>query len=91
MLESFKGEIEQIPPMYSAIKYKGKPLYKLARQGKKVERKPRKVEIFSLKLLEFDGGKALIDVECSKGTYIRTLCSDIGKSLGVGGIHVLFS
>ncbi|WP_027338743.1 tRNA pseudouridine(55) synthase TruB [Halonatronum saccharophilum] len=84
VLEGFQGDIEQIPPMYSAIKYKGKPLYKLARQGKKIKRNPRKVRIFSLDLLQFNGNKALVDVECSKGTYIRTLCSDIGKSLGVG-------
>jgi len=84
VLEEFKGEMEQIPPMYSAIRYKGKRLYELARQGKKVERKPRRITIYDLEMVEFDGKKLTIDVECSKGTYIRTLCADIGKRLEVG-------
>ncbi len=84
VLGKFRGEIGQIPPMYSAIKYKGKRLYELARQGKKVKRKERKITIYDLKLVDFSGDKAIIDVECSKGTYIRTLCADIGKELDVG-------
>jgi tRNA pseudouridine55 synthase len=84
VLDEFKGEIEQVPPMYSAIRHKGKRLYELARQGKKVERKPRKITIYDLKLIDFDGQKLIIDVECSKGTYIRTLCADIGKRLEIG-------
>jgi len=83
---SFVGEQEQIPPMYSAIKKDGKKLYELAREGKTVEREPRKINIFSIDILEIDLEKpsVTIDVHCSKGTYIRTLCEDIGISLGVG-------
>ena len=81
---SFVGEIEQIPPMYSAIKQNGKKLYELARQGIEVERKPRKVTINSIDILEINGKTVTIDVSCSKGTYIRTLCADIGEKLGVG-------
>lgn len=82
---SFVGEIEQIPPMYSAVKIEGKKLYELAREGKTVERKARKVCIHSIKITEMDLPRIEIEVKCSKGTYIRTLCSDIGKKLGVGG------
>ena len=85
VLERFKGEQEQIPPMYSAVKIGGKKLYEMARQGKTVERKPRKIEILELELLEGSGKEFLIRVKCSKGTYIRTLCHDIGKALGCGG------
>ncbi len=81
---SFVGEIEQIPPMYSAIKQNGKKLYELARQGIEVERKSRRVTINSIDILKIDGVRVTIDVSCSKGTYIRTLCDDIGKKLGVG-------
>lgn len=81
---SFVGEIEQIPPMYSAIKQNGKKLYELARQGIEVERKSRKITIHSIDILKIDGERVTIDVSCSKGTYIRTLCEDIGKKLGVG-------
>ncbi|TDX51879.1 tRNA pseudouridine(55) synthase TruB [Orenia marismortui] len=84
VLKEFIGEIEQIPPMYSAIKHNGKRLYKLARQGKKVKRKPRTIDIYNIDLVSFEGKKLIIDVECSKGTYIRTLCADIGKRLGIG-------
>ena len=84
MLERFRGEIEQLPPMYSALKRDGKPLYEYARQGIEVERKPRQVIISRLDLLSFDGIDAVIDVDCSKGTYIRTLAADIGDSLGCG-------
>lgn len=83
-VNSFVGEIEQVPPMYSAIKQNGKKLYELARQGIEVERKPRKVTINSIDILEIIGERVKIDVSCSKGTYIRTLCEDIGKKLGVG-------
>ncbi|HEB56515.1 MAG TPA: tRNA pseudouridine(55) synthase TruB [Gammaproteobacteria bacterium] len=80
----FKGEISQIPPMHSAIKVNGQPLYKLAHQGIEIERKPRQVEIFSLELLRQAGDELDIDVHCSKGTYIRTLVQDIGEELGCG-------
>lgn len=81
---SFVGEIEQVPPMYSAIKQNGKKLYELARQGIEVERKKRKVTINSIDILKIDGERVTIDVSCSKGTYIRTLCEDIGLKLHVG-------
>lgn len=83
---NFIGDIEQIPPMYSAIKVGGKKLYELAREGKEIERKSRKVTIEDIKILKFLPPDAVeIEVKCSKGTYIRTLCSDIGKYLGCGG------
>lgn len=84
VINSFVGEIEQIPPMYSAIKQNGKKLYELARQGIEVERKARRVTINSIDILKIDGLSVTIDVSCSKGTYIRTLCADIGEKLGVG-------
>ena len=84
-LEGFRGEIRQIPPMYSAIKIGGQKLCDLARKGREVERKPRPVTIFELTLLAFDGNTARLRVRCSKGTYIRTLCKDIGEALGCGG------
>ena len=80
----FTGEVTQIPPMYSAIKQNGVPLYKLARQGKTVEVKSRVITIHSLELLSFDGVNGVFDVLCSKGTYIRTLIADIGEKLGCG-------
>lgn len=84
-LMHFKGKIMQIPPMYSAVKVNGEKLYKLAREGKTIERKPRQIEIYSAELCGYDEQKGYyIDVSCSKGTYIRTLCSDIGDYLGVG-------
>ena len=82
VLPEFTGEIEQIPPMYSALKRDGKPLYEYARQGIELERAPRKVTIYRLELLECDGMQARLLVECSKGTYIRTLAQDIGRRLG---------
>ena len=85
VLEQFRGEIDQIPPMYSALKVNGQKLYDLARQGKEVERKSRKITIFRLECLDFEGISAKILVHCSKGTYIRTLCKDIGAALGCGG------
>jgi len=83
-LSHFTGAISQIPPMYSAIKQNGQPLYKLARQGVEVERKARDVEIYSLELLLFELPHAAIRVVCSRGTYIRSLADDIGRSLGSG-------
>ena len=86
-LSACRGEILQIPPMYSAIKVQGKRLYDLARKGQEVERKPRPVTIYELALLERTGDQRWsLRVRCSKGTYIRTLCHDIGQTLGVGGI-----
>ncbi len=85
ILPKFTGKIAQVPPMYSAIKVDGKKLYELARAGKEIERKPREITVFSSDLLEFTGETAKIRVHCSKGTYIRTLCHDIGAALGCGG------
>lgn len=85
VLQKFTGAIQQVPPMVSAIKFKGKRLYQLARQGKQVPRKPRKVFIRSLRLTEFSPPQVSFEVACSKGTYIRSLCEDIGNLLGCGG------
>lgn len=85
-VESFLGEINQIPPMYSAIKSSGQPLYKLARQGIEIERKARTVQIHSIELESFNETTGIINVVCSKGTYIRTLIDDLGNNLGCGGI-----
>ena len=85
ILEQFRGEIQQIPPMYSAIKVGGQKLCDLARKGREVERQPRTITIHRLECLEFTGTTARLLVHCSKGTYIRTLCKDIGESLGCGG------
>ena len=82
---SFLGEYDQIPPMYSALKVNGKKLYELARAGKEVERRPRRVRIDSLEILKTELPEITFRVECSKGTYIRTLCDDIGRKLGCGG------
>ncbi len=87
VLQGFVGPIEQLPPMYSAVKHKGERLYKLARQGIEVERTPRTVQIHSLDLLNAAIPDFDMDVHCSKGTYVRTLAEDIGKALGCGG-HV---
>ncbi|MDH1105022.1 tRNA pseudouridine(55) synthase TruB [Pseudomonas otitidis] len=86
-LGRFRGEIQQVPPMYSALKKDGQPLYKLARAGEVVEREARSVTIARLELLAFDSTKATLSVSCSKGTYIRTLVEDLGQVLGCGG-HV---
>ena len=83
-IDFFIGDIEQIPPMHSALKVDGQPLYKLAHQGKVIERKARSVHIFNIDVLHFEGDEIEIDVECSKGTYIRTLAEDIGEKLGCG-------
>lgn len=82
----YKGEIEQIPPMYSAVKHKGKKLYELAREGMVIERKPRRAFIHKLDIIDMvDNNKVLFHTKCSKGTYIRTLCDDIGKDLTTYG------
>jgi tRNA pseudouridine55 synthase len=83
-LERFRGEIEQVPPMHSALKHKGTPLYRLARRGEEVDRAARRVRISALEMVQFDGATALLRVVCSKGTYIRVLAEDIGKALGCG-------
>jgi len=83
--EGFKGEIEQVPPMYSAIKHKGKKLYELAREGINVERSPRNVTVYDMNIIEIHENKVLFKVLCSRGTYIRTLCNDIGTKLGTYG------
>ena len=82
---SFQGSYDQIPPMYSALKVNGKKLYELAREGKVIERKTRPVKILDIQILEIDLPKVRMEVSCSKGTYIRTLCHDIGEKLGCGG------
>jgi tRNA pseudouridine55 synthase len=87
LLPRFRGEISQIPPMYSALKRDGQPLYKLARAGEVVEREPRSVTIARLELLSCEAEQARLAVDCSKGTYIRTLVEDIGQLLGCGA-HV---
>ena len=84
-IESFIGEYDQIPPMYSALKVNGKKLYELAREGKVVERKSRKVQIYDIRIKEMKLPRIRMEVSCSKGTYIRTLCNDVGEVLGVGG------
>ncbi len=83
-MSRFVGSIEQVPPMYSALKRDGKPLYEYARAGIELERAPRQITIHSLELLSFDGRLAVMDLACSKGTYVRTLAQDIGRALGCG-------
>lgn len=85
VIYSFIGTYNQIPPMYSALKVNGKKLYELAREGIVIERKPREVEIFHIEILEINLPRVRFTVSCSKGTYIRTLCKDIGEALGCGG------
>ncbi|MCF7981096.1 MAG: tRNA pseudouridine(55) synthase TruB [Pseudomonadales bacterium] len=87
-LERFRGDIEQVPSMFSALKHEGEPLYKLARQGVEVERKPRPVHIFKYELLEMHGDELELEIHCSKGTYVRTLVDDLGEVLGCGA-HVV--
>ena len=84
-IKSFEGECEQIPPMYSAIKKDGKKLYELARQGITVQREARKIFLYELNIKKLDLPRVSFEIKCSKGTYIRTLCSDIGDALGCGG------
>lgn len=81
-LQPFIGAIDQVPPMYSALKHQGKKLYELAREGKTVDRKARRITIYALKLLGFDQDSVTLDVSCSKGTYIRSLAEDIGQAMG---------
>lgn len=87
-LEQFRGTIEQVPSMYSALKHQGQPLYKLARQGIEVERKSRKVHIYDVKLLGLRDDELDLEIHCSKGTYVRTLVEDLGEALGCGA-HVI--
>ena len=87
-LRFFRGEIDQVPSMFSAIKHKGQPLYKLARQGIEIEREARRVNIYSNELLAFDGDTLELAVHCSKGTYIRTIAEELGEVLGCGA-HVI--
>ena len=84
VLPKFRGEIMQVPPMYSALKINGQKLVDLARKGREVERQPRPITIHELEMVEFCGQTAKVRVRCSKGTYIRTLCKDIGEALGCG-------
>jgi tRNA pseudouridine55 synthase len=84
-LKKFVGDITQVPPMYSALKFEGKPLYEYAREGIEIERKSRQIKIYGIKLIEIEGSTITIEVLCSKGTYIRTLAEDIGQALGCGG------
>jgi len=83
-LGRFIGDIEQLPPMYSAIKIGGKKLYELARRGESVERAPRKITVSAIDIAGRDGDDYILNISCSKGTYVRTLCSDIGEALGCG-------
>lgn len=87
-LARFRGEIEQIPPMYSAIKHQGEALYKLARAGVEVEREPRLVTVHEIRMLGFQGDLLTLEIACSKGTYVRTLAHDLGEALGCGA-HVV--
>ena len=87
-LRCFRGEIEQLPPMYSAVSVGGKRLYQYAREGKEVERRPRKVTVYSLELISFDGAaqSGTLDIYCSNGTYIRTLIDDLAHAMGTVGV-----
>ncbi len=87
LLQDFVGEQLQIPPMYSALKYQGKPLYEYARAGKEISREPRKIQIYSIQLIRLNSTEIEFEVHCSKGTYIRSLVIDIGEKLGCGA-HV---
>jgi len=84
VMDQFTGDIEQVPPMYSALKQNGQPLYKLAREGKTVERKPRPVTIFQIELISWQSPDLTFSVRCSKGTYVRTLAEDMAEALGPG-------
>ena len=83
-LQRFVGEIEQVPPPYSSVKVRGRKAYELAREGEEVEITPRKIQVYSLELLEWDSPEAVIDVFCSSGTYVRSLANDLGNALGCG-------
>ena len=84
-LETFIGKSMQVPPSYSALKHKGKPLYKYAREGKPISKPPRAINIYSIKNFEFKNNICICEIHCSKGTYIRSIARDLGKMLGVGG------
>lgn len=86
VLPEFTGRISQIPPMYSAIKQNGKKLYELARKGIETQRKPRDITVFQLELISWNSDEATLRIVCSKGTYVRTLCHDIGLKLGCGAV-----
>lgn len=88
-LSSFRGEINQIPSMYSALKHQGRPLYEYARQGIEIERESRKITLYELKLIRFAGHELELEIHCSKGTYIRTIVDDLGEMLGCGA-HVIY-
>ncbi len=88
ILQTFIGQVKQIPPMFSALKFNGEPLYKYARRGEKIERKPREIVIYNLCLNSWVGNEISIIVRCGAGTYIRTLAEDIGKALGFGGAYL---
>jgi tRNA pseudouridine55 synthase len=83
VLDAFTGKIEQYPPMFSAVKHEGERLYDLARQGKTVERKLRKITVYGITVLGFEERAVRLRIACSEGTYVRTLCEDIGKALGL--------
>lgn len=83
VLDAFTGQIEQIPPMFSALKHEGRRLYDLAREGKTVERKIRRITVYGITILGFEEGAVRLRIACSEGTYVRTICEDIGKALGV--------
>lgn len=84
ILQTFVGEIEQVPPPYSAVKVKGKRAYEIAREGENVDLQPRKIQVYSLDILEWAPPEVVIDVYCSSGTYVRSLANDLGKALGTG-------
>ena len=88
VLERFHGEIDQVPPMYSALKHQGRKLYELAREGRSIERAARRVTVYDARLLSFEGGALELGVAVSKGTYVRTLAEDIGRALGLSLIHI---
>ena len=88
VLQSFAGEYAQVPPMYSAIKVNGRKLYELAREGKEIERKARIVQIYEIRIKKIELPRIWMEVRCSKGTYIRTLCHDIGQKLGCLGCKI---
>ncbi|WP_133407864.1 tRNA pseudouridine(55) synthase TruB [Parashewanella tropica] len=87
-LDTFRGDIEQVPSMFSALKYQGQPLYKYAREGKTVPREARKITVYDLKFISLEGDELTLDIHCSKGTYIRTITDDLGELLGCGA-HVI--
>jgi tRNA pseudouridine55 synthase len=87
-LTPFKGEIEQVPPMYSALKVNGVPLYKMARKGQTIEREARRITVYSIELTAFEGDELELEIACSKGTYIRTIADDLGQALGCGA-HII--